>query len=96
MGERELRDLIVETLTHEVRAGGQLAVPGAISLEQGNLDLTSLELVRLLVTLEEKLDIELADVAIMNANFETLDDVVAVVGSALSSAGRIGSDGRRP
>lgn len=40
------------------------------------LELSSLDLVRLLVELEESLDIELDDSAIMNGRLEKLSDVV--------------------
>ena len=43
------------------------------------LDITSLELVRLLVGLEDRLGIQLDDVAIMNISLETTDDLVALL-----------------
>lgn len=73
----ELRNLIIELLTAEGHEAGELT--DRTSLANGGLELTSLELVRLLVNLEEHLGIELDDAAIMNAHFDTVDDIVTLV-----------------
>lgn len=85
--DQELRRLIVSLLDQQTAAhsGGEL--PPA-SAADGGFDLTSLELVRLLVNLEEHLDVEFDDLEIMNANFDTVDDVVALIGRALSTSGQ--------
>jgi acyl carrier protein len=75
MNTEELRRVVVDQL-HATRQsigldGGEVA--------DGGLDLTSLDLVRLLVSLEEQLDIEIDEVAIMNARLDTVDDVVTLV-----------------
>jgi acyl carrier protein len=54
------------------------------------LELTSLELVRLLVSLEEHLDIEIDDAEVMNANFQTVDDIVSLVSRSLAPSGHAG------
>jgi acyl carrier protein len=86
--DRELRQLVVSLLEKQVDGDGELT-PGT-SLTDGGLDLTSLELVRLLVSLEEHLDLELDDADIMNANFDTVDDIVALVSRSLSPTGSVG------
>jgi acyl carrier protein len=73
----ELRNLIIELLMAEGHEDGELT--DRTSLTDGGLELTSLELVRLLVNLEEHLGIELDDAAIMNAHFDTVDDIVTLV-----------------
>lgn len=86
--DRELRQLIVGLLEKQVDGDGELEP--RTSLGDGGLDLTSLELVRLLVSLEEHLDLELDDADIMNANFDTVDDIVALVSRSLSPTGSAG------
>jgi acyl carrier protein len=88
--DHELRQLIVDLLDKQVGGDGEAATTPRASLTEGGLDLTSLELVRLLVSLEEHLDMELDDVEVMNANFETVDDIVALVGRSLAPSGRAG------
>lgn len=86
--DRELRQLIVGLLEKQVDGDGELEP--RTSLADGGLELTSLELVRLLVSLEEHLDLELDDADIMNANFDTVDDIVALVSRSLSPTGSAG------
>ena len=74
---RDLRQIIMDVLAAEGHAGDGVSSPTALA--NGGLELTSLELVRLLVSLEERLGIELDDAAIMNAHFDTVDDIVALV-----------------
>jgi acyl carrier protein len=83
--DQELRQLIAKLLASEGRTNGELELAPNTSLTEGGLELTSLELVRLLVSLEEHLDIELDDVEIMNAHFDTVDDIVALVRGSLVS-----------
>lgn len=86
--DQELRQLIAKLLASEGRGTGELELAPDTSLTEGGLELTSLELVRLLVSLEEHLDIELDDVEIMNAHFDTVDDIVALVRGSLATADR--------
>lgn len=74
---QDLRQLIIDVLAAEGRADGD--VTARTALASGGLELTSLELVRLLVGLEERLGIELNDAAIMNGHFDTVDDIIALV-----------------
>lgn len=76
--DQNLRQVIMDLLVAEGHNGGG-GVTSQTSLAEGGLELTSLELVRLLVSLEERLGIELDDATIMNANFGTVDDIVALV-----------------
>jgi len=79
--ETELRQLI-SRLMHELRAEGHLEDEGEIDL----LALSSLELLRLLVEIEESLDIELDDELIMNAQFATIDDIIQLVHAGMDAA----------
>lgn len=79
-GEQEMCRMIEKLLANQSRADGELEVTPQTSLADDGLGLTSLELVRLLVSLEEHLDVELDDVAIMNASFDTVGDILALVG----------------
>jgi acyl carrier protein len=74
---QDLHQVIVDVLVAE--GHGDDSVTSQTALAKGGLALTSLELVRLLVSLEERLGIELDDAAIMNAHFDTVDDIVALV-----------------
>jgi acyl carrier protein len=90
MEDQALRQLIVDLIEKQVGANGDMELTSRTDLAGGSLDLTSLELVRLLVSLEEHLDVELDDAAIMNTHFGTVDDIVALVGGSLGSrAGRV-------
>ncbi len=88
--DHELRQLIVGLLQEQGGGNSDVELTPQTPLTEGGLELTSLELVRLLVSLEGHLDIELDDVEIMNANFDTVDDIVALVGRSLAPSGRAG------
>lgn len=79
MNDDELRRLVIEQLRIARLTFG---VPDAEQAGE-SLELTSLELVRMLVNLEELLDIEIDEVAIMNARLDTIDDVVALLRESL-------------
>lgn len=87
--EQEVCQLITQLLASEGRPAEGLEVIPQTSLADDGLALTSLELVRLLVSLEERLDIELDDVAVMNAHFDTVADIVAVVRESMSGAEQV-------
>jgi acyl carrier protein len=74
----EVRKVVLELLVAE---GHGHREPTAQS-EKGALKLSSLELVRLLVSLEERLGIEFDDATIMNAHFDSVDDIVELVGQS--------------
>lgn len=80
----DLREVVLDLLVAEGFGSG--GVTSQTPLTSGGLELTSLDLVRLLVSLEEHLGIELDDATIMNAHFDTVDDVVTVVSQAVSQA----------
>jgi acyl carrier protein len=88
--EQEVCRMIVRLLAAQGRADGDLEVTARTSLSEDGLALTSLELVRLLVNLEEHLEIELDDVAVMNAHFETVADILALVDVSLAPIGSAG------
>ena len=88
--DHELRQLIVGLLEKQGGGNGEVELTSQTSLTGGGLELTSLELVRLLVSLEEHLDIELDDVETMNANFDTIDDIVGLVSRSLAPSGHTG------
>ncbi len=77
MNDQDLRQLIMDVLVAE--GHGDDGVTSETALAEGGLELTSLELVRLLVSLEERLGAEFDDATIMNAHFGTVDDIVALV-----------------
>jgi acyl carrier protein len=89
MNDQELRELIAHLLESAWQASGEPVTGAPGANPDDGLELTSLELVRLLVTLEEHLDIELDDVAVMNARLDTVDDIIALVRESqpLSSTG---------
>jgi acyl carrier protein len=74
MNTEELRRVVLDQLQVTRQSFDTTSEPAG-----GELDLTSLDLVRLLVSLEEQLDIEIDEVAIMNARLDTVDDVVSLV-----------------
>lgn len=75
--DQNVRQLIMDMLVAEGFGEDSATLQAALS--GGGLRLSSLELVRLLVSLEERLGISLDDAAIMNARFETVDDIVSLV-----------------
>lgn len=75
--DQNVRQLIMDMLVAEGFGKDSATLQEALS--GGGLRLSSLELVRLLVSLEERLGISLDDAAIMNARFETVDDIVSLV-----------------
>lgn len=77
----ELRTVILDLLEDRDDEPGT----GGGALDDGTLDMSSLELVRLLVAIEDRLGIELDDVAIMNTNLETTDDIVGLVSRSLQA-----------
>jgi len=80
MNDDELRRLVTDQLrTARQSFGVTDAQPVGDSL-----DLTSLELVRMLVNLEELLDIEIDEVAIMNARLDSVGDVVALLRESMA------------
>jgi acyl carrier protein len=85
--DQNVRQLILDMLAAEkngtVEVPTQTARAAENALDEAHLGLSSLELVRLLVSLE-RLGIEIDDAAIMNSRFETLDDIVSLV--AVSAA----------
>jgi acyl carrier protein len=76
--EQEVRQVVVE-LIHEIDGKSDADVAPDSSLGTGGLELTSLEVVRVLVGLEEQLGVELEDGAIMNSSLEVVDDLVSLV-----------------
>jgi acyl carrier protein len=80
MNDEELRRLVVEQLEVARQGFG----PAGGEPAGDSLDLTSLELVRVLVNLEEQLDTEIDEVSFMNARLETVDDIVALLRESLA------------
>jgi acyl carrier protein len=76
--EQEIRQVVVD-LVHEIEGKADAEVAPDSSLGTGGLELTSLEVVRILVGLEEQLGVELEDGAIMNSSLEVVDDLVSLV-----------------
>lgn len=77
MNDQDTRDVIIDLLAAEGHGGDR--VTSQTALADGGLELSSLELVRLLVSLEERLGIELDDAVILTARFDTVDDIVSLV-----------------
>ncbi len=78
--EQTVRQTIADLMAAEGHAA--VEITAETSLAEGGLHLSSLELVRLLVGLEERLGIELDDATIMNARFDTVADLVTLVHEA--------------
>ncbi|MDT0263447.1 acyl carrier protein [Jatrophihabitans lederbergiae] len=78
--EQAVRKTVAELMTAEGHEA--VEITAGTSLAEGGLNLSSLELVRLLVGLEERLDIELDDATIMNARFDTVEDLITLVHQA--------------
>jgi acyl carrier protein len=88
--EDEVCQLIEKLLGDQRHTEEDISVTSQTPLGDDGLALTSLELVRLLVSLEEHLDVELDDVAIMNASFDTVGDVLSLVGVSRTPTSRAG------
>ena len=74
--DNDLRQVIMGVLEAEGHRDGLTA---QTRLGEEGLALTSLELVRLLVSLEERLGVEFDDAVIMGAHFDTIDDIVTLI-----------------
>jgi acyl carrier protein len=85
MRDEEIRQLIMKLLAEAKSGAGHGADTADAPAADGRLQLSSLELVRLLVALEDDLDIELEDETVMNTKLSTVDDVVALVRDSLAS-----------
>lgn len=77
MNDQNVRHLIMDMLAAEGHGGDGMS--STTALADGGLELSSLELVRLLVSLEDRLGITLDDAVILNARFDTVDDIVSLV-----------------
>lgn len=75
--EQNVRQLVLDMLVAEGHGNDSATLQ--VALAEGGLHLSSLELVRLLVSLEERLGISLDDASIMNARFDSVDDIVNLV-----------------
>lgn len=71
MNQQSVRAIIVELIRTEGHS--------AEAATSESLTLSSLELVRLLVALEERLDLEFDDATVMNAKFSSVNDIVHLV-----------------
>lgn len=76
--KQEIRQVVLDLIA-EFERGGDVELLSESPLGAGGLELTSLDLVRLLVGLEQQLGIELDDGAIMNSSFDVVDDIVSLV-----------------
>jgi acyl carrier protein len=85
MRDEEIRQLIMKLLAEAKSGAGHGGDTADAPAADGRLQLSSLELVRLLVALEDDLDIELEDETVMNTKLSTVDDVVALVRDSLAS-----------
>jgi acyl carrier protein len=74
--------MIMDMLVAEGHGSDGAAAEEEEPRPEDGLTLSSLELVRLLVSLEERLGISLDDTAILNAQFNTVDDIVELVTQA--------------
>jgi acyl carrier protein len=83
---QDVRQTIVTTLTTEGRPAAGIVVGVDTPLAEGGLELTSLGLVRALVTLEDTLGVELDDAVVMTAEFRTVSDVTEAIMRILDSA----------
>jgi acyl carrier protein len=77
LNDQTIRQHIADILAAEGHGNGSVTAETALS--DGGLELSSLELVRLLVSLEERLGISFDDETILNARFNTVDDIISVV-----------------
>lgn len=57
-------------------------------LADGGLELTSLDLIQLLVQIEERLGLRIPDDAVMNTYLDTLDDLYRVIGACTPATTR--------
>jgi len=89
MHDKDLRQVVMDVLAAEGHGSG--GITAQTGLGDGGLALTSLELVRLLVSLEERLGVEFDDATIMNAHFGTVDDLVALVAQSATAPASLGS-----
>lgn len=83
---------VLDVLKAENHLPGDFVGTAQTPLSDGGAELTSLDLIRVLVTLEEQLSIEIDDSAIMNANFATVGDLVEVVDKSVRVEVTVGGE----
>lgn len=74
---KEFLDLVSELLSDNPNSDVDMSM--GTPLADGGLELTSLELIQLLVQLEERLDIKIPDNAVMNAFLDDVGDLFRLV-----------------
>ena len=84
ISDGELHHKISALLAGADHPSAEFPITNETPLVDGGLELTSLDLVRLFVGLEEELQIELEDTAMFEVNFDRVDDIVMVVRSSLA------------
>ena len=84
ISDSELHQKISVLLAGFDHPSADLPITNETPLVDGGLELTSLDLVRLFVGLEEELQIELEDTAMFEVNFDRVNDIVMVVQSSLA------------
>jgi acyl carrier protein len=90
--DRATAEAVIDLLLAEARpAEGLVPTPGT-PLTDGGLELSSLDLVRAIVGIEESLGVEVGDEEVMDADLRTVADVLALV----ARASRPYPDGRHP
>jgi acyl carrier protein len=93
ISDQELHQAITELLETYQHPSADLEITDATPLADGGLELTSLDLIRLLVGLEEQFGIELEDTAVFDNAFDTVADLRTLVDAAGPSlAGSLAAD----
>ncbi len=80
--DRTPAEAVIQLLLAEACPADDMVLTPETPLTDGGLELSSLDLVRAIVGIEESLGIELGDEAVMDADLRTVADVLALVESA--------------
>ncbi|GAB3930489.1 hypothetical protein GCM10029976_032480 [Kribbella albertanoniae] len=84
--EHEVHQGIAELLKGFDHPSADLEITGRTALADGGLELTSLDLIRVIVGLEEHFGVELNDDLIFDSSFDSVSDLVTVLLSGSSEA----------
>ncbi len=83
INDRDLHTMISALLESDQHPSADINITNATPLAEGGLELTSLDLVRLFVGMEEQLGVELEDAAMFETDFDTVADIVGMVRSSV-------------
>ena len=79
MSTTNMRAIVIRVLTDEADQADRVEVTPHTPLADGGLALSSLSFMRVLIRLEDELDVEIDDAAVMGSRLTVVEDLMTVV-----------------